>query len=104
MPEPRQTPNSKFRSVVLLRRRWKTSAFDLWIFNAGSYFPALMPIYEFHCGDCQSDSEVLVRSANWQGTKCPRCGSVKLEKKLSVFASSATNAEGSASCSGVPSS
>ena len=53
-----------------------------------------MPIYEFHCHACQQDSELLVRSSNWQGTACPRCGSVKLEKKLSVFASSVAGGGG----------
>lgn len=47
-----------------------------------------MPIYEFHCQKCEKDSEILVRSSEWQGTKCPHCGSIRLEKKLSVFASS----------------
>ena len=46
-----------------------------------------MPIYEFHCGKCERDSEILVRSADWQGTKCPHCGSSKLDKKFSTFAS-----------------
>ena len=46
-----------------------------------------MPIYEFHCGQCERDSEVLVRSADWKGTKCPHCGSSKLDKKFSTFAS-----------------
>jgi putative FmdB family regulatory protein len=46
-----------------------------------------MPIYEFHCEQCAKDSEILVRSSNWQGAKCPHCGSTKLAKKLSVFAS-----------------
>jgi putative FmdB family regulatory protein len=46
-----------------------------------------MPIYEFHCNQCQKDSEVLVRSSNWKGTPCPHCGSTRLDKKLSVFAS-----------------
>lgn len=45
-----------------------------------------MPIYEFHCKDCDADSEVLVRATSWKGTKCPRCGSTRLVKKLSVFA------------------
>jgi len=44
-----------------------------------------MPIYEFHCGKCGRDSEVLVRSANWGGTKCPHCGSARLDKKFSAF-------------------
>jgi len=46
-----------------------------------------MPIYEFHCGKCGKDSEILVRSSDWSGTKCPHCGSSKLDKKFSTFAS-----------------
>ena len=65
-----------------------------------------MPIYEFNCEDCNKDSEILVRSSEWKGhAKCPSCGSVKLEKKLSVFA--ASTSEGSSAeiptCSGMPS-
>jgi len=48
----------------------------------------LMPIYEFHCEKCEKDSELLVRSSQWEGTQCPHCGSTKLSKRLSVFASS----------------
>jgi putative FmdB family regulatory protein len=51
-----------------------------------------MPIYEFHCEKCEQDSEVLVRSSKWRGTKCPHCGSTRLSKKLSVFASSGASA------------
>jgi putative FmdB family regulatory protein len=47
-----------------------------------------MPIYEFHCEKCERDSEILVRTADWQGTKCPHCGSAKIAKKFSTFASS----------------
>jgi putative FmdB family regulatory protein len=46
-----------------------------------------MPIYEFHCEKCGKDSEILVRASDWKGAKCPQCGSTKLEKKFSVFAS-----------------
>ena len=56
-----------------------------------------MPIYEFHCGKCQKDSELLVRSNRWKGTKCPHCGSTKLSKNFSLFASSAGNASKPAS-------
>ena len=65
-----------------------------------------MPIYEFHCNDCDSDAELLVRSSHWQGTACPKCGSTKLEKKLSVFASSVAGGGGGegASCTSNPSS
>jgi len=54
-----------------------------------------MPIYEFHCGKCEKDSEILVRSSNWKGTRCPNCGSTKLSKKLSVFASAGGGTGGS---------
>ena len=57
-----------------------------------------MPIYEFHCAECAKDSEVLVRSTQWQGTKCPHCGSTKLAKKLSVFAASASGSGDGGSC------
>ena len=53
-----------------------------------------MPIYEFHCGKCERDSEILVRSSDWAGTKCPLCGSEKLEKKFSIFASKSDFAVG----------
>ena len=60
-----------------------------------------MPIYEFHCDKCEQDSEILVRSSKWKGTKCPHCGSAKLSKKLSVFASSAASSAGAApACDG----
>jgi len=57
-----------------------------------------MPIYEFHCEKCERDSEILVRSSDWKGTKCPHCGSTKISKKFSVFASA--NAGGSGAPSG----
>jgi len=53
-----------------------------------------MPIYEFHCGRCEKDSEILVRSSKWEGTQCPHCGSTRLTKKLSVFASSTPSGSG----------
>lgn len=60
-----------------------------------------MPIYEFHCSKCERDSEILVRSSKWQGTKCPHCGSPKLSKKLSVFASATVGGASEApSCGG----
>jgi len=51
-----------------------------------------MPIYEFHCEKCEQDSEIFVRSKDWNGTKCPHCGSTKLEKKFSTFASATAGA------------
>jgi putative FmdB family regulatory protein len=46
-----------------------------------------MPIYEFHCDKCGKDSELLVRSSDWKNSECPHCGSKKLSKKFSTFAS-----------------
>ena len=57
-----------------------------------------MPIYEFHCEKCEKDSEILVRSSDWKGTKCPHCGSAKLSKKLSVFASAAAGGNDAPAC------
>jgi putative FmdB family regulatory protein len=45
-----------------------------------------MPIYEFHCEQCERDSEILVRSTDWKNAECPLCGSKKLAKKFSTFA------------------
>src|SRR5581483_7833243 len=65
------------------------------------YLPA-MPIYEFHCGKCEKDSEILVRSSDWKGTPCPHCGSTKLTKKFSTFASSTGGGGEAPSCTGTP--
>jgi putative FmdB family regulatory protein len=59
-----------------------------------------MPIYEFHCAKCDHDSEILVRSSDWAGTKCPHCGSTKLEKKFSTFASASAGPDAPACGSG----
>jgi len=62
-----------------------------------------MPIYEFHCEKCERDSEILVRSREWKGMKCPHCGSSKLTKRLSVFASSTAGVGSEAPvCTGKP--
>lgn len=57
-----------------------------------------MPIYEFHCEQCAQDSEIIVRSSDWKGTKCPHCGSTKLSKKFSVFASATAGQPSAPSC------
>ena len=57
-----------------------------------------MPIYEFHCEKCGRDSEILVRSSAWSGTKCPHCGSSKLDKKFSTFAATGAGGSDSPAC------
>ena len=42
-----------------------------------------MPLYEYACPECHERCELLVRSAN-EKPACPKCGSVRLEKLLSV--------------------
>lgn len=43
-----------------------------------------MPIHEYVCQDCGEQFEKLVRASDTP--QCPRCHSVSLAKKLSVFA------------------
>lgn len=49
-----------------------------------------MPIYEYRCSDCAAEFEKLVRSGDVP--ECPKCHSVSLEKKLSVFATAGADA------------
>ncbi len=56
-----------------------------------------MPLYEYHCPDCNKDMELLVRSSSEQPS-CPECGGAKLEKQFSTFAASGKPSGGD-SCS-----
>ena len=49
-----------------------------------------MPIYEYSCKGCGKQFEALVRSDTQP--QCPQCQSPDLEKLLSVFATSTTQA------------
>ncbi|MCJ7544516.1 MAG: zinc ribbon domain-containing protein [Phycisphaerae bacterium] len=44
-----------------------------------------MPIYEYTCGSCGKDFELLVTSRRAKAA-CPHCGSRKLTRRLSTFA------------------
>ena len=48
-----------------------------------------MPLYEFHCLDCDRDAELLVKGA--EEPVCPACGSAKLSRLLSIVAAPARN-------------
>lgn len=65
-----------------------------------------MPIYEFDCEECGRRSELLVRSSQWAGERCPKCGSQRLVKQFSTFSSSMAGAAAASepSCSGNPTS
>ncbi|MCA9157346.1 MAG: zinc ribbon domain-containing protein [Planctomycetales bacterium] len=47
-----------------------------------------MPLYEYQCQSCHETVELLVRGSTEQPV-CPKCGSSKLDKQLSVAASPA---------------
>ncbi len=58
-----------------------------------------MPIYEYACGECQREFELLVRSS--EQPVCPNCGAVKLERLLSVPAAhSGTRSQDVPACQG----
>ena len=47
-----------------------------------------MPLFEFVCSECNWPFEELVRSFGAiEDVKCPTCGSHKIAKKISTFAS-----------------
>jgi putative FmdB family regulatory protein len=43
-----------------------------------------MPIFEYHCEQCEHDFELLSRAG--EPPECPECHSVSLRKKWSTFA------------------
>ena len=50
-----------------------------------------MPIYEYRCRDCRQVFQKLQpMSAGSDGVSCPSCGSARVERQLSVFASSSS--------------
>ena len=52
-----------------------------------------MPIYEYQCEECHERFELFVRSSAQQATPtCPKCGSGKVSKAVSLFGSQATKA------------
>jgi len=47
-----------------------------------------MPIYEYRCQHCHQPFQKLQpMSAGKEGVTCPSCGSRRVERQLSVFAS-----------------
>ncbi len=63
-----------------------------------------MPLYEYTCDKCCKRSEHLFRSSSKNANpKCPYCGSRRMKKDLSVFATSSNGPEYvPSSCSGNP--
>jgi putative FmdB family regulatory protein len=55
-----------------------------------------MPIYEYACRSCGHEFETLVRAS--ETPSCVQCASPELEKKLSVFASPASEVQAVSPC------
>jgi putative FmdB family regulatory protein len=51
-----------------------------------------MPLYEYTCAKCRDDFELLVRGG--ETPVCPRCGSERLERLLSVPAAHTSSSSG----------
>lgn len=45
-----------------------------------------MPIFEYHCSDCDTRFEQLVLSSKVEDTNCTKCGGTTVEKVYSTFA------------------
>lgn len=54
------------------------------IFNTYFFYSIVMPIYEYKCTECEEDFEELVSGSD-PVVSCPKCGSKKAKKKLSLF-------------------
>ena len=59
-----------------------------------------MPLYEYTCRKCRSDFELLIRGQ--ETPECPKCGSQKLEKHLSVAAAHTASGSSSLPICGTP--
>lgn len=60
-----------------------------------------MPLYGFICDDCQEDFEELVMSSSKvDDVSCPACGSLKVQRQLSLVAG--LNSTSSSSGSSTP--
>ena len=57
-----------------------------------------MPLYEYVCRDCDAQAEILVQGS--QQPECPKCGSAKLTKLLSVVAAPGRDSSAAAALAG----
>ncbi len=45
-----------------------------------------MPLFEYHCADCDEEFEELVSFSQSNDMECPKCGSKNTQKLVSTFA------------------
>ena len=60
-----------------------------------------MPLYEYTCGKCSSDFELLIRSD--EKPVCPECGSRRLERHMSAAAAHSAGGSKALPVCGMPS-
>ncbi len=58
-----------------------------------------MPVYEFRCQDCGADFTVRVARMG-DTAPCPKCGSLKVGRRMSSFARGGGGAKGASGSSG----
>jgi putative FmdB family regulatory protein len=62
-----------------------------------------MPIYEYRCEECDEPFEVFLRSFSQQTELiCPKCGSQRVKKAISLFAVGGTSGSKTSVASCVP--
>ncbi|NLB52289.1 MAG: zinc ribbon domain-containing protein [Syntrophomonadaceae bacterium] len=47
-----------------------------------------MPIFEFHCQDCDNKFNLLISNNDKNKVKCPQCSSGNIKQLLSLFSTS----------------
>ena len=58
-----------------------------------------MPIYEYHCDECDSDFETLIwKTDSTEKQICPKCGSKKTVRKFSTFSTASAPGSSTGSC------
>ena len=60
-----------------------------------------MPLYEYHCDDCNESFELRrPMSASDEATECPNCDGQNVKRQISVFMAFTKGASGSKSLGG----
>jgi putative FmdB family regulatory protein len=61
-----------------------------------------MPIYEYHCEDCDNSFETLIRLGHQEDAECPACHGGGLNREMSVFAAHGGSTEAVSAADGGP--
>jgi putative FmdB family regulatory protein len=59
-----------------------------------------MPIFEFQCGACEQPFELLILPGRRKKPACPQCGSGRVHKQFSTFATGRARSSATASSGG----